>query len=38
MANIGLKRIYFWLVGPDGQVIKDADKGLSTDGVYVVDI
>lgn len=37
MANIGLKRIYFWLVGPDGQVIKDADKGLSTDGVYVVD-
>lgn len=37
MANIGLKRIYFWLVGPDGQVIKDAVKGLSTDGVYVVD-
>ncbi|MCT2870527.1 phage tail protein [Limosilactobacillus fermentum] len=37
MANIGLKRIYFWLVGSDGQVIKDTVKGLSTDGVYVVD-
>lgn len=37
MANIGLKRLYVWLVGNNGKVIADATKGLSTDGIYVID-
>lgn len=36
MANIGLKRIYVWLVGSDNKVLTGTN-GLSDDGVYVVD-
>lgn len=37
MATVGLKVIQFALIGDDGKVIADADKGLSADGVYTAD-
>lgn len=37
MASIGLKMVYVGIKGSDGNVVTDADTGVSADGVYPID-